>query len=153
MQKDKKNRHKGSHTLCNLFVELFSLQDTHGRVCWWTRLIHPTLTVTRPSVGCNNCAADRFAPISTASGDKPGSMRAVIDPRPILQRRENFRNWFSALRCILLTNNCGQSFSQPPAPPTKTSKVPSNQRALHFALDPLGSWRMKNVCASNINAW
>ena len=75
-------------------------------------------------------------------GDKPGSMRAVIDPRPILQRRENFRNWFSALRCILLTNNCGQSFSQPPAPPTKTSKVPSNQRALHFALGP--TWQLEN---------
>ena len=59
---------------------------------------------------------DKFAQISAASGDKPQWMRPVIDLRPILRRGgENFRNWLllSALRCILLTNNCGQSFSHP----------------------------------------
>ena len=73
----------------------------------------PTLEVTRPQRGLQQLCSRQICTNFHGEWDKPGSMRAVIDPGPILRRRENFRNWFSALRCILLTNNCGQSFSHP----------------------------------------
>ena len=53
----------------------------------------------------------------------------------------------SALRCILLTNNCGQSFSPPP-PSTGSSKVSSNQKALHFALGP--TWQQNVAHIENV---
>ena len=99
------------------FVELFSLQDAHERVCGFDivqRCVScPTLEVTRPQRGLQQLCSRQICTNFHGEWDKPGSMRAVIDPGPILRRRENFRNWFSALRCILLTNNCGQSFSHP----------------------------------------